>query len=146
MNKKELMSLLRNKGYKVTPQRLILCEFILSNESHPTAEQIYHEISKDNPTISLATVYKTIHLLRDIGLIQELGFSEKSTRYDPNVHPHINIVCPICGKISDYETKNIKKLWDLIISELGTKPLRQRMDFYIECDKWDEIKIRDSKI
>ncbi len=140
ISRKELISKFHEKGYKVTPQRLKICEFVLSSKDHPTAEEIYHEVIKNNPTISLATVYKTLHLLSDLGLVQELNFAENRSRFDPNISPHINIICPKCGKILDYESKNIKQLWDMIISELKIKPSGQRMDLYVECEKWDKIQ------
>jgi len=70
---------LKKKGYKLTTQRLAICKFILIRNDHPTAEVIYQELRKEYTTISLGTIYKTLHLLKSLGLIQELGF-----RYDSN--------------------------------------------------------------
>jgi Fur family peroxide stress response transcriptional regulator len=126
---------LHSKGYKVTPQRLAICKLVLSSKNHPSAEQIYQKVKKTYPTISLATVYLTLDLLRKLGLVQELGFSDQSARYDPNVSPHINIICPKCGKISDYEATSVKKLWSQIVAETGLTPLRQRLDLIALCDE-----------
>jgi Fur family peroxide stress response transcriptional regulator len=135
MNAQQLIAILRDKGHKVTPQRLAICELALSCKDHPTAEQIHQEVIKKYPTISLATVYQTLHLLIDMGLLQELGFNDKSSRYDPNTTPHINVICLKCGEINDYEAKDVKKLWSQIIGELGFKPIGQRLDLYRYCDK-----------
>lgn len=135
MKDQELITKLRSKGYKVTPQRLAICKLILSSRKHPSADQIYQQVRKTYPTISLATVYYTLDLLKDLGLLQELGFSDGSSRYDPNVSPHVNIVCPKCGEIRDYETANVKKLWSRIVAEIGFTPIRQRLDIYRFCDK-----------
>jgi Fur family peroxide stress response transcriptional regulator len=135
MNTKQLMATLHEKGYKVTPQRLAICELALSSKNHPTADQIHQALLKKYPTVSLATVYQTLHLLTDVGLLQELGFSDKSSRYDPNVTPHINLICPKCGEICDYESKAVKELWSQIIGELKFKPIGQRLDLYRICDK-----------
>lgn len=140
MNTKRLISKLREEGYKVTPQRLAICELALSSKDHPTADQIHHEIMKKYPTISLATVYQTLHLLTDMGLLQELGFSDKSSRYDSNTSPHINVICPKCEDIYDYEAKNVKRLWSQIIGELGFQPIGQRLDIYRYCEKcWKKV-------
>ena len=133
MDTNDVINFFREKGLKVTSQRLAICTFILSRKDHPTAEQIYQELRNEYPTISLGTIYKTLHLLQELGLIQELGFTEGSTRYDPDMELHINMVCSKCGKISDYKAENVEKLWSAIISDLGFKPKGQRIDIYYEC-------------
>ena len=134
MDEQQLITKLRSKGYRITPQRLAICKLVLSSKDHPTAEQIYEKVKKTYPTISLATVYFTLDLLRTLGLLQELGFSDRSSRYDPNTSPHINIICPKCGEIYDYEAESIKKMWFQIVEEMGFKPLRQRLDIYKLCN------------
>jgi len=135
METEQLIIKLRESDVKVTPQRLAICEIILSSKEHPTVDQIYERVREKHPTISLATVYQTLHLLSQIGMLQELGFSNCVSRYDPDTSPHINIVCPKCGKIQDYKTESIKRLWSQITKELGFKPIGQRMDVYTYCDK-----------
>ena len=134
MDTNDVINFFREKGLKVTSQRLAICTFILSRKDHPTAEQIYQELRNEYPTISLGTIYKTLHLLQELGLIQELGFTEGSVRYDPDMELHINMVCSKCGKISDYKAENVEKLWSAIISDLGFKPIGQRIDIYFECN------------
>ena len=118
----------------MTTQRLAICTFILSRRDHPTAEKIFQELRKEYPTISRGTIYKTLHLLQDLGLIQELGFNEGSVRYDPDVELHVNMVCSECGKITDHKAENVEKLWSAMISELGIKPNGQRIDLYYDCE------------
>lgn len=135
MNTQHVIAKLRHGGYKITPQRLAICKLILSSKDHPTAEQIYQKILRKFPTISLATVYQTLHLLKELGLLQELGFVDMSSRYDPDTSPHINVICPKCGHISDYNAKSVRQLWLQITAELGFKPIGQRLDVYAYCDK-----------
>jgi len=139
MNTKELITIFREKGYKLTSQRLAICKFILSHKDHPTANQIYQALKEEYPTISLGTIYKTLHLLKGLGLLQELGFNEGSIRYDSDMELHVNMVCSKCGKIYDYKTENVKNLWDAILSELNIKPEGQRIDIYYECDDCKNI-------
>jgi len=135
MDDKELINLFRDKGFKVTVQRLAICKYVLSRDDHPSAEQIYQALKIDYPTISLGTIYKTLHLMQDLNLIQELGFKDGSVRYDPDMDLHINMICTKCGKISDYKTKKVKELWNNILSDLEIKPKNQRIDIYYECDE-----------
>ena len=134
MDTQYLIELLRGKGLKVTSQRLAILNFILSRNDHPTAEQIYQKLRIEYPTISLGTIYKNLHLLKELGLIHELGFNEGSVRYDPDVNLHVNMVCSKCGKITDYKSENVEKLWNALISDLKIKPSGQRIDIYYQCD------------
>jgi Fur family peroxide stress response transcriptional regulator len=139
MDDQQLITTLRSKGYKVTPQRLAICKLLLSSKDHPSAEQLYQEVKKTYPTISLATVYITLDLLKKISLVQELGFSDRSSRYDPNNSPHVNVICPKCSKIYDYESAEAKKMLSQVVAEANL-PLRQRLDLYALCDKCSQGK------
>jgi Fur family peroxide stress response transcriptional regulator len=139
MKTEQLIAKLRESGAKVTPQRLAICEIILSSKDHPTADQIFEKVKKMHPTISLATVYQTLHLLSQIGMLQELGFSGCISRYDPDTSFHINVVCPKCGKIQDYKAERIERIWTQIIKELEFKPIGQRVEVYVYCDKCSRI-------
>ncbi|MFW9940806.1 MAG: Fur family transcriptional regulator [Candidatus Thorarchaeota archaeon] len=135
MDAQELFALFRKNGYKVTTQRLAIYKFIATRKDHPSADQIYKALKNDYPTISLGTVYKTLDLLEKLGLLQKLRFNEDRVRYDPDMELHINMVCSKCGQIYDYKAKNVKHLWNVIISDIGIKPLGQRIDLYYDCDK-----------
>jgi len=135
MKTEQLIAKLRESGAKVTPQRLAICEIMLSSKDHPTADQIFEKVKKMHPTISLATVYQTLHLLSQIGMLQELGFSGCISRYDPDISFHINVVCPKCGRIQDYKTESMERIWTQIIKELEFKLIGQRVEVYVYCDK-----------
>ena len=141
MDTQDLIVKFRENGYKVSTQRLAICKFILSRKDHPNAEQIYQELRDEYPTISLGTVYKTLHLLKELRLIQELGFNKGSIRYDPDMELHINMVCSKCGKIHDYKPENVEQLWSAIISDLGIKAKGQRIDIYYECDDCNKTEL-----
>src|SRR3989304_7767576 len=105
-----IIQALRNKGYKATPQRIAICKFALSSREHPSVQRIYKEVKKTYPTVSLATVYKTLQILKEIGLVQELNFPQDQTRFDSYLKPHVNLVCLRCGNIQDVEDVNAKEL------------------------------------
>lgn len=93
---------LRKAGAKLTAQRLAICNWLYGNTSHPTAADVYEALRHDFPTMSLATVYNTISLLTDLDLIHEVGTTEDgSMRYDPNIAPHVNLICRRCNTIID---------------------------------------------
>ena len=134
MDDHELITLFRKNGYKVTTQRLAIYKFISTRKDHPTADQIYQELKTDYPTISLGTIYKTLHTLKELGLVQELGFDVGSIRYDPDMEVHINLICEKCEKITDYKDENLNRVWNSIINNLNIEPLGQRIDLYYTCD------------
>lgn len=99
----ELITALKDKDFRLTPQRIELVRLIASGEGHPSASQLYEKIKQQFPTMSQATVYKTLVLLKDMGQIMEIDLHGDS-RYDgnrPDPHPHL--VCIKCGKIIDGE-------------------------------------------
>lgn len=93
--------LFREQGLKVTPQRLRIFETLYGNQGHPTAESVYAEVSRDMPTISLRTVYQTLHDLAEMGEINELQCGTGSLRFDPNTERHHHLVCNSCGTVID---------------------------------------------
>ena len=78
----QIIKALRDKGYRLTPQRLAMLRIIAQSEGHPSVEQIYEQIRADFPTTSLATIYKTLTLLKDMGEVLELNFATVGSRYD----------------------------------------------------------------
>lgn len=96
-----LLVRLRQDGYRLTPQRMAVLRVLSEDRGHPTVEQVYDRVRGDYPTTSLATIYKTIDMLKGIGEVLELSVGE-SHRYDgrdPRPHPHL--ICEVCGSITD---------------------------------------------
>lgn len=97
----QLFARLRQGGFRLTPQRLAVLRVLADDTGHPTVEQVYERVRTAYPTTSLATIYKTIDMLKGIGEVLELSVGE-SHRYDgrdPRPHPHL--ICEGCGTIED---------------------------------------------
>ena len=131
---------LRRKGYKATPQRITICRIMLNSRAHPSAQQVYDEVKKIHPTVSLATVYKTLEVLRDIDLVQEINLPKGQARFDSYMTPHINLICLKCGTITDLDDMTIKEITKKAATSTKFKPTRQRMDVYGICQKCSGIK------
>lgn len=93
--------LFRERGLKVTPQRQCIFRVLDGNDVHPTAESVYAAAAAEMPTISLKTVYSTLHDLAAMGEIQQLDLGTGSSRFDPNTDGHHHLVCTRCGKVRD---------------------------------------------
>lgn len=99
----ELEALLRAEGRKVTPQRQLIIRILSGNHSHPTAEAVHEMARAEMPSLSLRTVYATLHELADLGELELLDLGTGATRFDPNVEPHHHLVCRQCGGVRDLE-------------------------------------------
>jgi Fur family peroxide stress response transcriptional regulator len=131
---------LRSKGYKATPQRIAICRIVLNSRTHPSAQQVYDEVKKIHPTVSLATVYKTLDVLRDLHLVQELNFPEGQARFDSNMKPHINLICLKCGTMTDLDDKTIEEITRKVTASTKFQPTGQRMDVCGICQKCSSTK------
>jgi Fur family peroxide stress response transcriptional regulator len=102
---------LRDNGHKITPQRLAIVKILARSEGHPSVENIHARIKNDFPTMSLATVYKNIILIKSIGEVLALGFPDGSNRYDGNrPYPHPHVICIQCKKIVDPDLDSLNEM------------------------------------
>jgi Fe2+ or Zn2+ uptake regulation protein len=98
----ELTGRFRTQGLRVTPQRQAIFRLLEGNDEHPTVEALYESARAEMPTISLKTVYQTVHDLESMGEVELLDVGTGSIRVDPNVeHAHQHLVCTRCGTVRD---------------------------------------------
>jgi Fur family peroxide stress response transcriptional regulator len=130
-----IIGALRKGGYKATSQRIAICRFALRGREHPSAQRIYNELKPLHPTVSLATVYKTLHVLRGLRLVQELAFPEGETRFDSYMKPHANLVCSGCGSISDVDDPVTREMFARVAAKAKFTLMEQRLDIYGICER-----------
>ncbi len=136
-----MLSKLRESGQRITPQRIAILEILAKSEGHPSVEEIYKVVAKDFPTTSLATIYKTVTLLKELGEVLELEFSQGSNRYDgskPFPHPHV--VCTNCKKIIDPDLESLGAMTAEVSQQTGFKVAYHRLDFYGLCPECQKDK------
>lgn len=132
---KAITDYLRINGYKVTPQRLAVYAILKEKKDHPTVETIHEILKKKYPAISMGTIYKTINLLRELGLVSEVIKDQKGLRYDLTTETHVNLICPKCGQIIDYKSSLIEQFKENMTIELNGEIIGQRLDFYKLCEE-----------
>jgi len=103
----QLMARCRGRGVKLTPQRLAIFEYLGRHPGHPTAEEVYRDVLARYPTLSFATVYKTLELLAEMGEVRKVIVDELRRRYDVNTEPHQHAVCRQCRRIVDIREDEI---------------------------------------
>ena len=130
----ELVDRLRAWSVRVTPQRLAIAEAVLNSTDHPTVQQIYERVRDHFPSLTLATIYSNLGVLERSGLIHELPF-EKMSRYEPNMEPHVNLVCIGCENVMDADAgqEAVVHLRNRIVNEADFEVAWQRVDFYGWC-------------
>ena len=125
---------LRDAGYKITPQRMAIVKILAKSEDHPSVENIHAQIKKNFPTMSLATVYRNIVLIKSLGEVLELGFPDGSNRYDGNKpYPHPHVICIKCKKIVDPDLDSLDDMKNEVAMETNFKILNHRLDFFGIC-------------
>jgi len=142
----ELISRLRERGYRLTPQRMAVLKVLASSERHPSVEQIYEQVRADFPTTSLATIYKTVTLLKQVGEVLELGFSDDSSRYDGHKpYPHPHLICIQCRDIVDPDIGTLGELRQEVAKSTGYRIVNHRLDFFGICPQCQEKEVQNSK-
>ena len=133
INKNDLIGQLREKGLKITPQRLAVIDALVENRhKHPGATLICQETRKKLKSISLSTVYATLKEFSEQGLIKALEFDRMENRYDGNLSEHINLICKRCGAISDFDLPSSIEPKD-IMRKSGFVVTDTRMEYYGYC-------------
>jgi Fur family peroxide stress response transcriptional regulator len=130
----QIVARLREKDHKLTPQRLAIARILAHSEGHPSVEHIHQQLQGDFPTMSLATVYRNILLIKSMGEVLELGFADGSNRYDGNKpYPHPHVVCIKCKAIIDPDLESLKDMTAEVSRETGFTILSHRVDFFGIC-------------
>jgi Fur family peroxide stress response transcriptional regulator len=101
----QFQDLLNSKGVKPSYQRLLILEYIMNKKNHPSAEMIYSNISREIPTLSRTTVYNTLNLFAQKGILTNLKIDDSEARYDLLEKPHAHFHCSVCEKIIDLDLK-----------------------------------------
>ncbi len=135
LTNKELTALLRDQGYKVTPQRLAVYEMLARENVHPTAEVLFAKLQVKYPAMSLATVYKTLEILEKIGVINTLNVGEDSFRFDAEMKEHHHVRCTNCGAVADVIAPDSSRLTKAVEAASGYKVKSHQFYFYGLCPK-----------
>jgi Fur family transcriptional regulator, ferric uptake regulator len=97
----EVRERLRRSGYTLTSQRRAVLEALSRAEGHPSAEDVYLIVKRENPRVALGTVYQALSVLEEVGVVGSKHWADSPTRYDLNVEPHLDIRCTGCGEVSE---------------------------------------------
>lgn len=128
---------LKRQGLKQTRQRRAIMEAFLGSRRHVDAEELHLSMKRRGKSPGLATVYRTLHLLRDAGLAEDKSFGNGPVKFEP-VHPddhHDHLVCLDCGEIVEFANSTIERLQRAIAKEHGFRLKAHRLNLYGACQR-----------
>lgn len=119
------------RGMRMTGQRRVIARVIGNAQDHPDVEELYRRASKIDDKISISTVYRTVRLLEESGIIERHDFREGRARYEqmPDEH-HDHLIDLRTGKVTEFRSEEIEKLQEAIARKLGYKLVDHRLELY----------------
>lgn len=132
---------LKEKGYRLTPQRMMVVEAIHSVDRHISAEEIYEKVKEKYPFANISTVYRTLELLKALDLVNEIDLGDGRIRYHPSEKGHHHhLVCNKCGKIIDLPESPLSPLIEMLEHEYKFKADLKHLAVFGTCsDCMDNI-------
>lgn len=130
----DTLSRLRRHGYKATPQRLAVLDIIARSQEHLTPLALHQKVRQEHPHIGLVTVYRTLNILVELGLICEVRAGEDSRSYvgrPPEHHDHL--ICSDCGRVVDFTDCNVTELEQRLTRESGFAIEEHHLEFFGHC-------------
>ena len=140
--KQRFLEFLEGKNLRMTSQRKAIIDTVFGTEEHFTAEQLLDWARARDKSVSRATVYRTLPLLIESGMVQEMDLGRDNKYYDPNYaeHPqHNHIICQDCDKIVEFEDEKLGQLEEEISKQLGFSLRTQKLQISASCDKLKKL-------
>jgi Fur family ferric uptake transcriptional regulator len=131
----QVKSILRRRGFKITPQRLAILDAVTSSHEHLTPAEIYNRVSREHPGIGLVTVYRTLDIFTELGLICEMHLGGNCHSYlmrRPSVHHH-HLICSDCGTVIDFTDCNLDELEERLTRETDFTINGHVLEFLGQC-------------
>jgi Fe2+ or Zn2+ uptake regulation protein len=103
MSSADLITTLHSRGQRVTPQRLVIHDTLLELNRHVSADEVHTAVSERLPNVSAPTVYATLDLFEELGIVRRINLAGGAARYDPRPDDHHHLVCANCGRVEDLD-------------------------------------------
>lgn len=116
---KDALSALKEAGYRLTPQRAMILEAVHHLGDHVTAEQILTYVEERYPVVDQSTVYRTLDLLSDLGIVHTLSVSGQPTEYEVEEKPHHHLICRKCGSVTAVPTDHFDDVYETLLQIYG---------------------------
>ena len=134
----DLVERLRASGHRLTRERQLLLD-ILSESAHLDAEEIYRKAQKTLPQIGLATVYRTLSLLKELGVVRTIDLGENHSHFELCADEHVHFVCTVCGRVTDVPMPSALRS---AARKRGFDVRRAKLEMFGVCDACAKAKRR----
>jgi Fur family transcriptional regulator, ferric uptake regulator len=132
----EIIVSLRRSGYKVTPQRVAIIKTVIASNELLTPSALYEKVREADPEVGAVTVYRTLNILAELGLVCMVHTRENTHSYIARPHEHHDhLICSECGQVINFTRCNLDRLQDRLKSETGFTIQGHRLDFYGRCQE-----------
>ena len=138
----QFLEFIQNKGLKTTRQRSTIVQVFFGMRGHISVEELLRQVKKVNSKIGYATVYRTLHLLVESGIVEERRFGDGLARYEGRneVEHHDHMICLECGKIREFSNPRLLEIQQRLAEENGFKIFRHRLELYGVCQNPNECE------
>jgi len=133
---RDITSKLSDQGYRLTPQRMMILSAIENSDDHISAEEIYAQVVTKYPYVNISTVYRTLELIKELGLVTETNLGEGRVRYHPaDKGRHHHLVCQECGTIIDLNESVLSSLKSALLKEYKFNADLRHLAIFGRCAK-----------
>lgn len=143
LTEKKAVSILRQGGYKLTPQRRAVLRTVAASHNHLSPAEIYDQVRQEHPGIGVVTVYRTLDILAELGLICEVHTGSSSRNYlmrRPSHHHH-HLICSGCGTVVEFTDCELDKLAKKLSRETGFEVEEHLLEFFGHCQNCQKVSV-----
>ncbi|MEE8418753.1 MAG: Fur family transcriptional regulator [Dehalococcoidales bacterium] len=132
----DMVAELKERGFRLTPQRMMIVSAIESSDHHISADEIYSQITESYPVVNISTVYRTLELLKRLNLVTETDLGEGRVRYHPFAKGHHHhLVCQTCGSMTDLDESLLTSLENSLLKEYSFRADLRHLAILGRCRK-----------
>jgi len=143
LTERKVVAILRQHGYKLTPQRRVVIQAIVSNHEHLTPADIYEKVHRDQPNMGLTTIYRTLEILTGLKLICELHVGDSCRSYTTNaLGHHHHLICSNCGKVVDSRRCELAEAQQSLAKRTGFRVDGHLLEFIGLCPACQKVALR----
>lgn len=132
------VKILKQNNIRMTSQRYAILEYLVTERSHPTANEVYEALKSDFPNMSVATVYNNLNFFKEVGILKELPFGDHSSRFDLTDDNHYHVICSNCGKVEDFKYPGLDEVEKAVETMTDFKVTGHRFEVLGICSECQE--------
>jgi Fur family transcriptional regulator, ferric uptake regulator len=117
-------------GMKMTEQRRVILRVLTDSDDHPSVETVYQRVKDVDASVSIATVYRTLHLLDEMNMVQRHDFNESYSRFEVNLEHHHHLIDLDTGEVVEFQNEELERLKQRVAAELGYELVDHRLELY----------------